>query len=177
MEGHIINKVEKSGLVQLDMETWLDDREVVLYDISQNLFQGLVIREKDLRTFIKENDWSVYQNKYVGIVCTTDAIIPMWVYMLLTVAIQEHAHAVVVGDKQAIITTQLLQKITNLEAKDYQDAKVVIKGCSSIVLPPSIYAELTRVLLPYVKSIMFGEPCSTVPVYKKPVVRQRKNEG
>jgi len=167
MEGQIINKVEKSGLIQIDMESWLDDREVVLYDIGQNLFQGLVIREKDFRSFIKENDWSVYENKHVGIICSTDAIIPMWAYMLLVVAIESHATSVIVGNKQDVTERLLLQKINRLNGIDYLDAKLVVKGCSGITLSPSIYAELTRVLLPHVKSIMFGEPCSTVPVYKK----------
>jgi len=175
MEDQIINKVEKSGLIQIDMESWLDDREVVLYDISQNLFQGLVIREKDFRSFIKENDWSIYEDKHVGIVCSTDAIIPMWAYMLLVVAIEGYATSVIVGNKQEVIERQLLQKINSLKTRDYIDAKLVVKGCSGVVLSPSIYAELTRVLLPHVKSIMFGEPCSTVPVYKKRAGRERKS--
>jgi len=167
MQDQIINKVEKSGLIQINLEDWLDNRTISIYDISQNLFQGLVLREKDFREFIKEHDWSTYQNQHVGIVTTKDAIIPTWAYMLLISAIQPYAYSVIVGDQQEVIKTQLIKKINELDMHRYKDAKIVIKGCSDQDIPNSVYAELTRIFLPHAKSIMFGEPCSTVPVYKR----------
>ncbi len=167
MEHQIVNKVEKSGLIQINLEEWIDVQEIALYDISQNLFQGLVLREKEFRQFIKEHDWSKYQNQNIGIITTTDAIIPTWAYMLLVTAMQPYANTVIIGDQQEVIKRQLIQKINTLDLSNYTDAKIVIKGCSDKAIPTAVYAELTRILLPYAKSIMFGEPCSTVPVYKK----------
>lgn len=163
----IVNRVEQSGIIQINFEEWLDNAPTEIYDLKENLFQGLVLREKDFREFIKNNDWSIYNGKHVGIICSTDAVIQTWAYMLLIVAIQPYAKSVIVGDEQTIITNLLEEKIKSLDPSEYQDARVVIKGCSKKGIAPVTYGALTAKLTPVVKSIMFGEPCSTVPVFKK----------
>ncbi len=166
--SELINKVAQSALVTLNLEELLHPGERVVYDIKDNLFHGLILREKDFRAFIKENDWSVYAGKNVAIICSADAIVPTWAYMLLATKLQAHANYYVFGNLDALEQALMQEAIAKIDPEEYRDAKVVIKGCGSIPVPTYAYVEIMRKLLPVVSSLMYGEPCSTVPLYKKP---------
>lgn len=165
--SEIINKVAQSGLIEINLEEYYIPGERILLDIKEQLFQGLILREKDFREFVKNENWSKYQNKLVAITCTADAIVPTWAYMLLTTALQPFASKIVFGDLKTLETVLFVESLTKINAADYTDQRIVIKGCSNLPVPESAYVELTRLLRPYAKSIMYGEPCSTVPLYKK----------
>jgi Protein of unknown function (DUF2480) len=167
MEKEIINRVSNSQLVTFDLEELYTPGERVLFDIKSLLFQELILREKDFRDFIKTHDWSQYINKYVAITCSADAVVPTWAYMLLTALLQPYASLVVFGSLQDLETTLFKNALDNIEWGKYSNAKVVIKGCSKVEVPVSSYVEATNRLRPVASSIMFGEPCSTVPVFKK----------
>lgn len=168
MENQIINKVASSSLVTLDLEQYHQQGERVVIDIKDQLFQGQILREKDLRDFIKTHNWSQYENKFVAITCSVEAIVPTWAYMLITIAVTPYAKKVVLGSinqLNEIIFFEIMQRI-NWDA--FIDAKVVIKGCSKISVPESAYVEVVNKLKPIASSIMFGEPCSTIPLFKRP---------
>jgi hypothetical protein len=163
----IINRVAHSSLITLDLEDYYPQGERVLYDLKDNLFQGLILKEKDFRAFLKENDWTVYQDKNIALTCSVDAIIPTWAYMLLAIHIEPYANHVAFGDL-ADLEKSLFQKIISaIHVEDFRDKRVVVKGCGKLPIPEFAYIEITRVLRPLVSSLMFGEPCSTVPLYKK----------
>lgn len=164
----IINKVAGSGLVSLDLESYYDQGERVVYDLKDNLYQGLILREKDFRAFLKEHDWSAYSGKHVAITCSEDAIIPTWAFMLLTLQLQPYAGQIVFGDLEKLEERLFYAALDRIDPEDYRDKKVVVKGCSKYAVPTSTYVEVTRRLKPVVQSLMFGEPCSTVPLYKRP---------
>lgn len=166
----IRNKIAESGIITLDLEKFFPEHEVVLFDIKDYLFMQLILKEKDFREALKTHNWDQYQNKNVGIVCTADAIVPLWAYMLITTYLQPVAHFVAVGDKEEIQKRLLLKRISEINTADFADARVVIKGCGDLNISDYAYAEMTRLLLPVVKSIMYGEPCSTVPVYKRKAI-------
>ena len=163
----IINKVAQSGIVTIDLEELYPQGERVLLDIKEQLFQGLILREKDFREFIKNEDWSKYTNKYVAITCSTDAIVPTWAYMLLAIQLEPFAKKTVFGNLETLETVLFHELLKNLNTSDYTDARVVVKGCGKLPVPIAAYVEITRLLTPVAKSIMYGEPCSTVPLYKK----------
>jgi hypothetical protein len=167
-EEVIINRVANSGLLTLDLEEYYHPGERVVYDIKDNLFQELILKEKDFRAFIKEKDWSEYQGKNVAIMCSADAIVPTWAYMLLTLQLRPFAHMIVFGDLNNLEDALFREALNKINPLDYQNAKVVIKGCSKYPVPTSAYVEITRLLQPVVQSLMYGEPCSTVPLYKRP---------
>lgn len=164
----IVNKVAASGLVTLDLEEHYDHGERVVYDLKDNLFQGLILREKDFRTFLKEHDWSAYEGKNVAVICSEDAIVPTWAYMLLTLYLEPHASHIVFGDKEKLEEKLFFDALASIDIEEFRDKKVVVKGCSKYPVPTSAYVEITRLLKPVVQSLMFGEPCSTVPLYKRP---------
>lgn len=168
MEHEIVNKVAKSPLITFNLENYYHKGERVMYDIKDNLFQGMILREKDFRTFVKEYDWSQYEGKNVAITCSVDAIVPTWAYMLLATKIEPFAHMVVYGDLASLEQALFKQALSSVKLEEYQEAKVVIKGCGHLPVPEFAYVEITRLLRPVVSSIMYGEPCSTVPLYKKP---------
>jgi hypothetical protein len=167
----IINRVGNSGLITFDLEDYYDKRERVLYDIKDNLFQGLILKEKDFRDFIKASDWSQYQDKNVAITCSVDAIVPTWAYMLLASKIEPHANLVVFGNLDDLEQALFQRALSQIDLNKFKDGKVVIKGCGNYPVPAYAYVEITRLLIPIVSSIMYGEPCSTVPIYKKPKVK------
>ncbi|WP_337041791.1 DUF2480 family protein [Emticicia sp. 17c] len=167
-EELIVNRVSKSGLVSLDLEDFYHNGDRIVYDLKDNLYMGLILREKDFREFLKTHDWAYYTNKNVAITCTEEAIIPTWAYMLLAAHLEPYANMVVFGSLQDLETKLYDEAIAKIDVKDYVGAKVVVKGCSKVEVPTSAYVEITRRLKPYVQSLMFGEPCSTVPLYKKP---------
>jgi hypothetical protein len=163
----IINKVALSGLITLDLEDYYHQGERVVYDLKDNLFMGMILKEKDFREFLKTHDWSQYTGKNVAITCTEDAIVPTWAYMLLTLHLRPHAHTVVFGDLNDLEAKLFYDALQSINADDYRDARVVIKGCSKHPVPTTAYVEITQKLQPVAKSLMFGEPCSTVPLFKR----------
>jgi len=169
-EELIVNRVSKSGLVSLDLEDFYHPGDRVVYDLKDNLYMGLILREKDFREFLKSHDWSYYTNKNVAITCSEDAIIPTWAYMLLAVQLEPYAHMIVFGTPEELESKLYDEAIAGIDFNEYAGAKVVVKGCSKVAVPISAYVEITRRLKPYAQSIMFGEPCSTVPLFKKPRV-------
>jgi len=167
-QNEIINKVANSSLVTFDLEQYYQPGERIVIDIKDLLFQGLILREKDLRDFVKTNDWSQYQNKYVAIVCSTDAIIPTWSFMLVAIALGPYAKKIFLGSLEQLEEKIFTETIDKIDWNIFTNAKVVIKGCSKISVPQSVYVEVVNKLKPIVSSIMFGEACSTVPLFKRP---------
>jgi hypothetical protein len=167
IQENIVNKVAASGLITLNLEQFYNQGEKVIFDIKDNLFHGLMLREKDFREFIKTHDWSAYSGKNVGIICSADAIVPTWAYMLLANKLKPFASEVVFGDQEVLNTVLFTKALAKIDLSHYKDARVVIKGCGDLDVPVSAYVEITSLLTPVVKSIMYGEPCSTVPVYKR----------
>jgi len=163
----IINKVANSGIVTIDLEEFYPKGERKLIDIKDQLFQGLILREKDFREFIKTHEWQQYKDCFVAITCSADAIVPTWAYMLLTLALQPYATKIVFGNLEQLESIVFNEKLQTLKIEDYKDARVVIKGCGTLPVPTNAYVQLTAILQPHVKSLMYGEPCSTVPLYKK----------
>jgi len=167
IQENIVNKVAQSGLVTLDPAAFYPIGNRVVYDIKDNLYMGLILREKDFREFVKAHDWSQYEGKYVAITCTADAIVPAWAYMLLANRMAPYALETVFGDADVLETVLFVKSIAKMDVEQYRDQRIVIKGCGDTPVPVSAYVELTKKLTPVVKSLMFGEPCSTVPIYKK----------
>ncbi|MEZ5046709.1 MAG: DUF2480 family protein [Chitinophagaceae bacterium] len=166
MEEIIQNKVAESGIMTLNLENFLATNYVVL-DIQPFLFMGLILKEKDFRKSLQEHDWTLYQDKNVIISCSADAIIPVWAYMLLSSYLQGIATHIVQGTEEEGKTKLLLHQINSMQVDEYEDKRVVIKGCGEIPIPDEVYTAVTFKLKPVVKSLMYGEPCSTVPIYKK----------
>lgn len=168
MSEEIVNRVLNSPIVSIDLEEHYHHGERVVYDISDNLFQGMVLREKDFRLFVKEHDWMQFQGKNVSLICSEDAIVPTWAYMLLMTKLEGIANMVVMGSLETLEYALFQQALSHIDVKEVQDRPVVIKGCGNLPVPESAYVEITRLLKPHVKSLMYGEPCSTVPLYKRP---------
>lgn len=167
MADTIVNKVAESGLVTLDLEQYIPKEETAVFDLKDFLFMGMILKEKDFREALKNHDWKQYHNKHVAITCSADAIIPVWAYMLATSYLQPEAKEVVLGDGKELHKRVFLKNISAINPSDYTDKRVVIKGCGDTPIDDFAYAEATKILLPVAKSIMYGEPCSTVPIYKK----------
>lgn len=167
MTGPIINKVAESGLITLDPATYFPAGEIKLFDLKDYLFMGMILKEKDFREALKNMDWQQYRDKNVAVTCSADAIIPVWAYMLVVSYLQPLAKEIVMGDEQELQKQLFLKNITAINTDEFVDKRIVIKGCGDIPIGDFAYMEITKRLLPVVKSIMYGEPCSTVPVYKK----------
>ncbi|WP_461450781.1 DUF2480 family protein [Mucilaginibacter sp.] len=167
IQENIINKVAQSGLVTLDPAAFYPQGERVVYDIKDNLYMELILREKDFREFVKAHDWSQYTGKNVAVTCTADAIVPAWAYMLIANKLAPYANDVVFGDENVLETVLFEKAIAKADLEQYRDQRIVLKGCGDIPVPTSAYVELTKKLTPIAKSLMFGEPCSTVPIYKR----------
>ena len=167
MSEPIINKVAESGIITLNLEDYLPKQEVIVFDIKDYLFMGLILKEKEFRQSLKELDLSKYKEKIVSIICSIDAVIPMWAYMLIVSTINTVALDVIIGTSSEATNKLQLKNIQNIKVEDFRDKRVVIKGCGENPISEEAYLEITKKLLPVVKSIMYGEPCSTVPVYKK----------
>jgi hypothetical protein len=167
IQENIVNKVAQSGLISFDLADLYPQGERVLYDIKDNLFHGLMLREKDFREFVKEYDWSAYTGKHVGIICSADAIVPTWAYMLLANKLTSFASTVIFGDLETLETVLFQSQLDKLDLEKYRDQRIVIKGCGDIEVPTSAFVQITAKMTGVVKSIMYGEPCSTVPIYKR----------
>ena len=163
----IVNKVSESGLLTIDLEEFYIPGERVLSDIKSWLFEELILNDKDFRDQIKNHPWENYKDKLVAVPCTADAIVPTWAFMLVASRLAPFARRVFFGDLNKLEETLFHEQVASMKAEDYKDQRVVIKGCSKKDVPVSAYVELTAFLRPLVKSIMYGEPCSTVPVYKR----------
>ena len=168
MEKEIINKVALSGIITINLEEFYPQGERVLFDIKEHLFQGLILKEKDFREFIKNEDWTKYTDKYVALICSADAIVPTWAYMLLATQIEPYVKKVVFGDLETLETVLYNEILNKLNMNAYKDARIVIKGCGDLPVPTAAYVEITRLLRSVAKSIMYGEACSMVPLYKQP---------
>lgn len=163
----IINKVAQSGLVTVDLAHFAPQGKRVVYDIKDNLFHGLILRERDFREFVKTHDWSQYTDTYVAITCTADAIVPTWAYMLLANRLEPYAKDMVFGDLNTLETVLYERALDKLDMEAYRDQRVVVKGCGDINIPESAFVKFTAQLSKVAKSILYGEPCSTVPVFKR----------
>lgn len=168
MSEPFVNKVAESGLITLDLEKFYPKGETTVFDLKDHLFMGLILKEKDFREALKKLDWSVYQDKNVALTCSADAIIPVWAWMLAVSYLQPVAKEVVMGDEKELHRSLYLKNIDAIDINEFADQRVVIKGCGETPIADYVYMEITKKLRPVVKSIMYGEPCSTVPVYKKP---------
>lgn len=167
MEEPIINKVAESGLITLDPASFLPQGETAVFDMKDYLFMGLILKEKDFREALKNLDWEQFNNKNVAVTCSADAIIPVWAYMLVAAYLQPVAREMVMGDEKELEHQLFLKNLAAINPEEFTDKRVVIKGCGDIPIGNFVYLEITKLLRPVVKSIMYGEPCSTVPVYKK----------
>lgn len=167
MEDIIINKVAQSAIETIDLEKFYPEGETAVFDLKEYLFMELILKEKDYRERLKNQDWSAYQNKNVCITCSADAIIPLWAYMLATTYLEPIAKDVIVGSESFMHEVLFLKNLWKIDAKEFEGKRVVIKGCGEKEIPAAAYAEITKILRPVAKSIMYGEPCSTVPVYKQ----------
>lgn len=167
MKDEIINRVANSKLITIDLEDFYPEGKRVLFDIKDWLFEGFVLREKDFRIQVSEFDWSNYQDNYVALTCSTDAIIPGWAYMLLSIQLEPFTKKVIVGDLEQLETSIYQDIINNLNVSEFKDKPIIVKGCSNKPVPQNAYIMLSNKLKPIAKSIMYGEACSSVPLYKK----------
>lgn len=167
MEETFVNKVAESGIITLNLEDYYPKEEVVVFDMKEHLFMGLILKEKDFREALKTLDIAQYENKIVALTCSADAVIPMWAYMLVASLLQPLAKEIIFGNEVLTKETILLQNINTINANAFADARIVIKGCGDLPIAEAAYIAITNKLRPVAKSIMYGEPCSTVPVYKK----------
>ncbi|MES2654613.1 MAG: DUF2480 family protein [Bacteroidota bacterium] len=163
----IENKIANSGLITIDLETLRHNGKRVAFDIKDWLFRELILKEKDFREFVKNHDWTQYENQNIAFYCSTDALVPTWAYMLLASAVQPYAHKYIFGSLAELETQLYTDAIAQLDMNEYTDKRIIIKGCSQDELPVTAYVAMTNKLLPVVKSLMYGEACSNVPIYKK----------
>ena len=163
----IINKVAESGIISLDLETFFSKDKILVFDLKDYLFMGLILKEKDFRVALLSTDWEKYRDSYVALTCSADAIIPMWANMLVAVYLTPIAKGVYFGTEAFVKEQLLLSALDNFNGADYTDQRVVVKGCGEDPVPASAYVKITTILRPFAKSIMYGEPCSTVPLFKK----------
>jgi Protein of unknown function (DUF2480) len=166
-EPTLVNRVAQSGLVTIDLEQYYPQGEIVSFDLKPFLFMDLILKEKDFREHMAQTDWPSYTGKHVAVHCSTDAIIPMWAYMLVAAQAAHYAAGVIQCAPETYADLHFLKTIASLPIEPYNDKRVVVKGCSDRPVPPMAYLEITRLLTPVARSLMFGEPCSTVPVYKR----------
>ncbi|NRB59704.1 MAG: DUF2480 family protein [Winogradskyella sp.] len=167
MADEIVNRVANSKLKVIDLEDYYPTGRRVLFDIKDWLLEGLVLREKDFRQHVAEHDWSQYQDCYVALYCSTDAIVPDWAYMLITIQLQDYAKLSVIGTLENLESIIYTDIISNLEVSGFKDLPVIVKGCSNKPVPSNALILLSQKLKPVAKSIMFGEACSSVPLYKR----------
>ena len=163
----IENKVEKSGIIQFNLEDLIPNGPRIGFDMKDQLYKGLVLREKEFREFVKQHDWDSYNDAYVYLYCSADAIVPTWAYMLVASEFESRAKTLIWGNRQELEDGLLIDAIDNLRDQDYINTRVIVKGCSNNTIGDKVYMELTLKLKPLVKNLMFGEACSAVPVFKR----------
>lgn len=162
----IVNRVAQSGLITIDLEFFFPKNPIINFDLKDFLFMGLILKEKEFRAALKAHDWEQYRQKNVAILCTADAIVPYWAYMLVAAYLSPVAHFFLYGNSDMLLTHLYLKQLSDIDVEAFRDKRVVIKGCGEKPIPPAAYAEIARLLQPVVKSLMYGEPCSTVPILK-----------
>ena len=167
MDVEIINRITKSKLVSIDLEDFYPKGERISFDIKDWLFESSILKEKDFRTHVKNHDWSQYKNAFVALHCSVDAIIPSWAYLLISVNLSPYTNRIVVGDFKTIETVLFNEIISNLDIELYRNKHVLIKGCSDKPIPESAYVQLAQRLVHVATSVMYGEACSSVPLFKK----------
>ncbi len=166
MDDVIINRVANSGLVTIDLEDFLPKEKIEVFDLKEHLFKGLILKEKDFREALKNFDWEIYRNKHVAINCTADAIIPLWAYMLVTAYAQPIAKDVYAGTIEEMKKYLCLKNMSTIKFEDFAGQRIIVKGCGDQQVDSTVYAEITKQLRPLAKSIMYGEACSNVPIFK-----------
>lgn len=166
MAEEIINRVANSKLVTLDLEDFYPEGNRVVFDIKEWLFEEIILKEKDFRAFVSEHNWTQYQDNYVALTCSTDAIIPSWAFLLIATKLSPFAKKVVVGSLEILETVLFEEIINQINKETFKDKSIIIKGCSNKPIPASAYTLLVQKIQPIAKTIMFGEACSTVPLYK-----------
>jgi len=164
----IENKVAKSGLIVIEMDDFVSDDELVSVDIKDQLWEGFALKEKDFRDYVSSHDWSQYETKAVAVYCSADAIVPNWAFMLISSKLESFAAEIYFDTPEEAEKRRIEKAISVLDASEYQDARIIIKGCGKKSVHFSAYGKLTEKLMPLARTIIFGEPCSTVPIYKKP---------
>ena len=167
MSEALKNKVAESGIITIDLEKYFPKGENIVFDLKDHLFMEMILREKDFREALKKTDWSIYKGKNVALTCTADAIIPVWAWMLAASYLQPEANEIVMGDEKELQKNIFLKNISAIDVSEFEGKKVVIKGCGETPIADYVYMEITKRLRPLAQSIMYGEPCSTVPVFKK----------
>jgi hypothetical protein len=167
MQDPIINKVADSGLITIDLEKYYPRDRTEVFDMKDYLFMSMILKEKDFREALKKVDWERYRDTHVAVTCSADAVIPVWAYMLVAVYLQPVAKTIIMGDEKELKKSLFIKNLSVINAEDFADKRIVIKGCGETPIDDYVYMEITRLLRPVAKSIMYGEPCSTVPVYKK----------
>jgi len=167
MMSEIVNRVENSSLIQVNLDEYYPKGERVVFDLKDCLKDELVLIEKGFRAFISENNWEDYQDKYVGVICSADAIVPLWAFMLVASHIKPFAKKTVVGNKEDLEKAIFNDILSELDYTQFQDKNVIVKGCGKHPIPESVFVAFSLMLQDYAKNIMFGEACSAVPLYKK----------
>ena len=165
--GEIVNRVSNSKLVVIDLEDYYPSGQRVLIDIKDWLFEGLVLREKEFRQQLDNHDWHQYNNSFVAIYCSSEAIVPAWAFMLLTIKLEPFCKKIILGDLEQLETVIYQDIINSLDVTDFKDKSIIIKGCSKKPVPKNAYMMLTQKITPLAKSVMYGEACSSVPLYKR----------
>ena len=168
MSEEIINKVTQSALLTLDPEQFFPKEKISIFDLRPYLFMDLILKEKDFRAALSTTNWTIYKDEIVGVYCSADVVIPVWAYMLVTSYLQPYAAEVIMGNETAVLRQVITSRIHAINPEDYRDRRIVVKGCGDRPMGEFVYLEITKMLRPLAKSIMYGEPCSTVPVYKAP---------
>lgn len=166
-ESTLVNRVAASGLITIDLTDYLPTSDMAVFDLKDYLFREMILREKDFRTAVAEHDWSTYQDKTLLVFCSSDAIIPMWAYMLVATKAAPYVKDIFQGNEKAYAHHYLYQQLAKIDWSEYVDQRIVIKGCGDRPVPAGAYLEITRRLVPVAKSVMYGEPCSTVPIFKQ----------
>jgi hypothetical protein len=167
MSDVIVNRVANSGLITINLEHYLPKGDIVVFDLKEHLFMELILKEKDFREGLKNLDWNIYRDKNVALTCSVDAIIPVWAYMLVASYLQEVVQEMYVGTAEEMKKHLFLKNLGAVDVAEFSDERIVVKGCGDVTIDNYAYAEITRILKPVAKTIMYGEPCSTVPIYKK----------
>lgn len=167
MSDAIVNKVAESGLITVDLEVFYPKHAIRVFDLKEYLFMGLILKEKDFRQALSELNWETYRDQFVCIYCSADAIIPMWAYMLVSTGLSSVNAQVYYGKEEEVRKELFLQNINALDPEYFRDKRVVVKGCGDLPIGEFAYVRITSLLAPVVRSLMYGEPCSTVPVFKR----------
>lgn len=166
-EKPLVNRVAESGIITLNLEDYFPNKEIIAFDIQKFLFRGLILREKDFRQALAELSWAEYTDKMVAVFCSAEAIIPLWAYQLIAVYLEPIAAKVVCGSIETLLTVHYHETLAKINLAEFSEKRIVVKGCGEKPVPAAAYLEIARLLRPVAKSLMYGEACSAVPLYKK----------